>query len=158
MTDIAENLLNTFWDGSLPVNVVSIANSLGIQVVPQSNMTESGMIELINGKPVITYNSNEVEVRRRFTIAHELGHFVLGHLSDNVKKFRDPAQNFSTLAINPEEREANNFAASILMPAKIVVYAINQKNIRNIDALSNLFHVSQVAMKYRLINLRLINV
>jgi Zn-dependent peptidase ImmA (M78 family) len=153
----ATETLDTYWDGKLPVDVKKIATSMGIRVSPNMGMNESGVIQISNGLPVIKYNANEALVRQRFTIAHEIGHFALGHLEGASKMFRDPASNFSSGANKPEEREANVFAARLLMPAKVVRYAVNEKKIRNIERLADVFGVSQVAMKYRLINLGMVS-
>lgn len=154
----ATEILDTYWDGKLPVNVKKIASAMGIQVTGMGHGDVSGAIEIDEDfGPIITYNKSEAPVRQRFTIAHEIGHFALGHLEGGAKKFRDDSSNFSSGARNPEEREANIFAARLLMPAKVVRYAVNDKKIRSIEKLAEIFEVSQVAMKYRLINLGLIN-
>jgi len=153
----ATETLDTYWDGKLPVDVKKIASSMGIRVVPSTGISESGVIQISNGSPVIKYNTTEASVRQRFTIAHEIGHFALGHLEGASKMFRDPASNFSSGANKPEEREANVFAARLLMPAKVVRYAVNEKKIRSIERLAEIFGVSQVAMKYRLINLGILS-
>jgi Zn-dependent peptidase ImmA (M78 family) len=156
MPDATETL-DTYWDGKLPVDVKKIASSMGICVVPSTGMDVSGVIQISDGSPVIKYNPTEASARQRFTIAHEIGHFALGHLEGSSKMFRDPASNFSSGANKPEERDANVFAARLLMPAKVVRYAVNEKKIRSIERLAEVFGVSQVAMKYRLINLGILS-
>ncbi|MBP8961237.1 ImmA/IrrE family metallo-endopeptidase [Patescibacteria group bacterium] len=58
----------------------------------------------------IYYNLNNHIHRNRFTVAHELGHFVLGHLRRDYILEVDSK--------NREEAEANEFAAELLMPMK----------------------------------------
>lgn len=153
----AKDVLDTHWDGTLPIQPRVLASEMGVEVFGVPGLDVSGMIELKNGRPVITYNSSDATVRQRFTIAHEIGHYALGHLGGGTTKFRDPASHFSSSTHKVEEREANRFAANLLMPAAAVKFAVERRNIHNIDALADLFGVSQVAMKYRLENLGLVD-
>ena len=102
------------------------------------------------GGPVIEYNMADSMTRQRFTIAHEIGHYVLQH--GNAP--RDSAQNFGSRVNSPIERDANQFAAELLMPEEAVVAMINQ-GYRSPETLAQLFMVSPAAMGYRLANLSL---
>jgi Zn-dependent peptidase ImmA (M78 family) len=156
MTVTAASLLNAHWDGRLPVDVVAIAKSMGISVEPSLAMDESGVIENTVMGTLIQYSASESPVRQRFTIAHEIGHYALGHLNAAGKKYRDTPENFSSGAA-PEERQANAFAAKLLMPEKVVKFAVNEKGFNTLKSLAKLFNVSEVAMKYRLVNLGLLS-
>lgn len=154
----AQEILDTYWDGSLPVNVNAIARRMGLEVIEDPMMTESGMIEFSSdGSATITVNSTEFGPRKNFTIAHEIGHYALGHVSSNNRLLRDEASNFMTGTFKPVEREANKFAAALLMPSRMINFAIKQGHV-SITSLANLFGVSEVAMKWRLVNLNIINV
>lgn len=147
----ADALLGRYWDGKLPVDPRAIARKAGIQVVEDESLANSGLsgsFEPAGSTPVIRYNPREARVRQRFTVAHELGHFALGHGA----AFRDPASNFSTGA-PPVEAAANRFAAALLMPAEVVEEAIRRHTNPTLEGLAALFGVSAVAMRYRLINL-----
>ena len=63
------------------------------------------------GYPIIVINENFSNDRKRFTLAHELGHLLM-HLIDNpaIPKFRD----------NKLEIEANTFASEFLMPSEAI--------------------------------------
>jgi Zn-dependent peptidase ImmA (M78 family) len=70
---------------------------------------------------VIGVNSRHSEARRRFTVAHELGHLVLRHQGasihiDQVMMYVSMRDSISSKAIDPNEIEANRFAAELLMP------------------------------------------
>lgn len=157
MTMTASQVLATHWDGQLPVNVEAVARSMGVTLVPSGTLgLLSGQVEMSEGRPVVSFNQAEAPVRQRFTIAHELGHFALGHLLGAKRLLRDPAANFSSGSSSPVEREANAFAADLLMPEHVLRYAVNEKKMFEIARLANLFHVSQVAMRYRLQNLRML--
>ena len=101
-------------------------------------------------------NSQEALVRQRFTIAHELGHFVLHPQQDafvDFRKERTPGEERS-----PRERQADMFAAALLMPRKSLL-----KDFRRLAkdgyteaitaTLAKQYHVSEDAMRFRLINL-----
>ncbi len=148
----ARQLLNDYWDGRLPVNPAQIALSLGVRVeksfgeiTNNSGQPLSGEFNLENGEPVIKYNSTEALVRQRFTVAHELGHYVLDH----GPRHRDEAQNFSINNYDLYEVAANNFAAELLMPAEAIRNLIGQGE-TTLQTLANSFNVSTVAMNIRL--------
>src|SRR5215210_5649810 len=64
-----------FADAELPVPVEAIAEDLlGLQVGEREDLAVSGM--LLPSQRLIWLNANEVTARRRFTLAHELGHWV----------------------------------------------------------------------------------
>lgn len=122
----------------------------------------SGVLMRSNEQTIIVVNKKEYKTRRRFTISHELGHYFLKHkgelfLDHSVSK-RDAK---SKLAIDPQEIEANAFAAALLMPEKLLVEHINSlfetaEHIYRADLildLANVFAVSKQAMEYRLVNL-----
>lgn len=151
----ASDVLASQWDGSLPVKTRRIAEGLGIRVVADPFLDASGQVSISDGTPVIIYNNSEPLVRQRFTVAHEIGHLALGHLKGAKTLFRDPATNFSSASAGVE-REANRFAADLLMPADVLRYSVVEDGITDVAELARLFNVSQVAMRYRLQNLDLI--
>ncbi|GAX87013.1 conserved hypothetical protein [Lebetimonas natsushimae] len=106
-----------------------------------------------NNKITIYYNPDHHENRQRFTIAHELAHFLLGHLDESQKEYRDYKDNFKTDTYNPKEVAANRLAAKILMPEDKLHFLIYKKGITSIKELARIMKVSEVAMKYRLQNL-----
>ena len=99
-------------------------------------------------------------------MAHELGHFVLhkdkGNMFMDKVLFRKSSQEYSSQDVQLE-KEANYFAANILMPEKAVrMQFANSLNDfyddSNIQNLAEKFKVSSSAMTYRLINLGLIDI
>lgn len=98
------------------------------------------------GKAVIGYNQNNNYFRKRFTIAHELGHFLLKHLAkEHEINFYDKT---------PQEREANQFAAELLMPLDFI--KADFKNSPNIDGLSKKYLVSKEALGWKLYDQKII--
>lgn len=110
---------------SIPVDLDSICHDLGI-TVRRANLKSdmSGMIENNERKGyTITVNENDHPLRQRFTIAHELGHYILhrGLIGDGISDDRayrsTPEGTYHNVFIGrAEETEANKFAASVLMP------------------------------------------
>src|ERR1700683_3832334 len=103
-----------------PVPVDAIARAVGLDVRYSPGRPDVSGALIRNGKSaVIAVNSAQHENRQRFTIAHEIGHFLL-HKGTNLHfdedfsvKFRDA---LSSKAEDDLEIEANQFAASLLMP------------------------------------------
>lgn len=145
--------MKKYWqEGNLPIDPIRIAAQMGIPVTADANLGASGHYEPTANKmggPLITYNPLEIPVRQRFTIAHELGHHVLAHGARD----RDTPENFTMGSNDPEEVEANRFAAELLMPAKFVKALVEVQKVRSLRQLARLFDVSTAAMGYRLRNL-----
>ena len=152
----AKAVLARYWNGRIPVDVESIAQQMGVKVEALNPFAEggsssgiSGEIELLKDQPVIRVNPNDSQTRQRFTIAHELGHLALSHLADG-KKFRDPSKNYTLGNYDPKERDANYFAAALLMPDDAVrAYAAGMENPSN-TTLASAFGVSRAAMGIKL--------
>ena len=106
-----------------PVNIIGICNKLGIKVfeeylpvnVSGFIMTDKNNFEKYDARKVIVVNLSDSPSRRRFTVSHELAHYIL-HKNKNDELFahRDAGQN------GVIEREANAFASNILMPENLV--------------------------------------
>lgn len=149
-----------------PVLVEQIIESRGIQLLkehkPSSNV--SGFIARRGGATIIGVNSSQASVRQRFTLAHELGHHLLHaqglsevHVDETFEvKFRDER---SSLGTDLDEREANLFAAELLMPQHLIEEALATQigiDISDDDVINELaenFGVSTQAMLFRLANL-----
>ena len=157
-----------------PVNVFDLAKRIGLIVSFQQNDddTLSGFLfrDSNSGQAIVGVNAGHHENRQRFTIAHEIGHFLLHNTSHEVhvdKRFvlhrRD--QN-SSQGTDPHEREANFFAAELLMPesmvradlAKDFVYDLGETESNSIAQLANRYQVSLAAMSYRLASLGYIEI
>lgn len=94
--------------------------------------------------------------RRRFTIAHELGHWVLHCGGQAVGAQYCRSEDVGAHAAGREiERQANAFAAALLMPAAAVREAAAGHQL-NVHVLADLFGVSAPAMRVRLTALRLL--
>lgn len=74
-----------------------------------------GFIVDLDGPFIVFFNETKPRARIRFTIAHELGHIILGHTIGPDLINREPEE-----TDNPTETEANIFAARILAPACVL--------------------------------------
>lgn len=147
-----------------PVNVEAIIRALGLQLDKKADLADgiSGQLErLPEGLFRISANKNDHYYRQRFTMAHELGHFLLhlhlvGEGVDDSKAYRSERKGkFFNPKITPaHETEANRFAADILTPAQLVKERWNQGE-QDIGVLSKAFKVSKAAMEIRLKQLKL---
>jgi Zn-dependent peptidase ImmA (M78 family) len=148
-----------------PVDPFAIAERLGIRVVQikAPDPTLSGFMmrkEGESGEPVIGLNRDHAKTRQRFTVAHEVGHYLLHEWGDlrvdrSIVSFRDDR---SGTAEHSEEIEANQFAAELLMPAQWIEATARTRRFdlnddEAIRALASEFGVSQQAMTFRLANL-----
>ena len=159
-SEAAEQVRTTSWGNQgIPVDPVVIAKSFGLDVI-ETNLPDgvSGALFKDAGQdPVIFTDFNDSNNRKRFTVAHELGHFVYRSESDSLVdeygyiEFRDRR---SRTGSHAEEVFANQFAANLLMPAKEVCKEF-RRNPSHL-ALSSRFGVSVEAIKIRLKNLKLL--
>ena len=137
------------YKNQVPIPVVDIAIEMGLMVYKSNSWPDhiSGLIRKEKDRYAIYTNAKHPRTRRRFTIAHELGHYVL-HRDAIGEGITDDALYRSRLS-GPLERQANRFAANLLMPWDLVVEATNQ-GIDTVEKLAAKFEVSRSAMSVRL--------
>lgn len=178
----ASDLLKAMESGGFPIkapiDVERIAYELGISIVEDASLEINDVIGEIcfeGSVPKIRINplQNSYIPRRRFTIAHEIGHFCL-HLDGNRKGFIDSKKTMSRTESywDDHEYQANIFAAQLLMPHELLLTTgisiikdymkINSSGDKMpvnefVDGMSRKFNVSNKAMEYRLKNIRLID-
>ena len=144
----------------IPVPVEEIASFLKIKIGRGPSKDFSGLLLRKDGAALIGINDDEHPHRQRFTIAHELGHFFL---HQGKEAFVDYRQSTKKTPRTLKEREADLFAASLLMPrqalnkdfAKIAQDSLfDEDQIHSaISYLADKYDVSQEAMRIRLMTL-----
>ena len=148
--------------GEVPVEV--IARSLGVEIkLDRVDDDLSGFIvrDKQSRKAIIGANKSHHAHRRRFTIADELGHFLLHeghlvHLDENIGALRVNLRNSeSARGEDNDEKEANLFAAELLMPAIFLREDLAKKEVDLgssdfLDKLAKKYTVSVQALTYRL--------
>lgn len=155
----AEHLIQQHWaPRPTPVDPVAIARAMGVEVRFCSPFEDdfafgaSGTFEYEGNRPVIRVNAGDSPNRQRFTIAHELGHHILGHAVGG-KRFRDTSATLSGGSYDPVEVSANRFAAELVMPAYSVKVMVEDRRVSSIAELASAMGVSEIAMQIRLKNL-----
>jgi len=139
-----------FGGAELPVPVERIAEDLlGLAVTERDDLAVSGM--LLPAEREIYLNAEDVPARRRFTLAHEVGHWVCQCLEGKGAPVMCRAEDVSESADRTLEREANVFAAELLMPEPAVRAAWDGD--ADISGFVELFAVSREAMHWRIYNL-----
>lgn len=162
----AVNLLDDFGFEKPPVPIKAIAEWLGIIVrfMPfRDNGDVSGMLFTKDDVSVIGVNSHHHQNRQRFTIAHEIGHFILHkakeiYIDTNFKVAVNLRDQSSSEATDADEIEANRFAAELLMPYDMIIDDILKDGIdieseTQISILAQKYRVSRQAMAFRIQNI-----
>jgi len=143
------DLLNT-----PPIPAGRIAAELGIRVVSKTLDSEiSGLIRQENNRYVIEVNNTDAGVRQRFTVCHEIAHYLLHRQFIDSSGITDTILYRSKLS-NRQEAEANKLAAAILLPWKLVnewhQHTFGCSPIAdNIDSIARQFRVSRLAVGFR---------
>ena len=126
---------------ALPINLVELCRSMGIAVKLYNPLdSNSGMTIMINSVPVILVTANESRERQRFTVAHELGHILLGHVGKYKLVNREPSPND-----NPIEQAANVFASRLLAPACVLWGC----KVKSVDEIMRMCGISRAAAEFR---------
>ena len=171
---MARQLLDASGVQRPPVDVKKIAHDKGA-VVRYEDFEDgvSGALYRTSDRVIIGVNRADGPERGRFTIAHEIGHLVLGHQDDlfvdkhYVDSFTDAASApnirrihrdiVSSQATNPLEIEANRFAAALLMPRNFLDASLAETEgpvqDKQVQRLAKRYEVSVQAMVFRLMNL-----
>ena len=143
----------------MPVDVDALARDLGVNVVHAHDLGSqvAGKIQRdarLGGPSgfAVYVNANDPPRRQRFTLAHELGHYILhrdlmdGGIVDDTM-YRSPLGDWY-------ERQANRFAADVLLPEQLVRSEYRRGN-KALNVLAKRFDVSPDAMRIRLKELNL---
>lgn len=148
---MANNLTRDYSTPPIPVH--EIAERSGVNVVFEDFGTHSesvsGFCDFANARLYV--NKDDLPERQSFTMAHELGHWLLhrdfyrDHPEDYpvLPRFSDPNRE------DPKEKEANKFAACLLVPDRLL------RPVRGapVSSLASVFGVSRTMMEFRVKNI-----
>ncbi|WP_052328795.1 ImmA/IrrE family metallo-endopeptidase [Porphyromonas catoniae] len=134
------------YDGdSLDIlKLIELRDDLRVEFVSLDSAI-SGKLSRDGDKWVISVNKGHSRNRQRFTLAHELAHYVL-HKSEK-ESFTDTVF-FRGMSVNNIEYAANDFAAKLLMPEDRVRRLVRE-GVASVETLAESFGVSVAAMLYR---------
>lgn len=125
----------------LPISTSKLCRDMGIPIyLREFDDGNSGLSGIVNRNPVIFVNRNDSPERQRFTVAHELGHIMLGHVGKYKLVNREPSP-----SDNPIEHAANVFASRLLAPACVLWGC----NIHTAEEIAVNCKISRQAAEYR---------
>lgn len=166
----AERLAEHIGKGKIPIDVDGVAQSLGLEVLYADLGEDVSGLLIFNGESAqVCVQNEDPRVRQRFTVAHEIGHHFLRHQFESGEHVHVDKGNYisqrgprASEGVDPKEVQANQFAASLLMPTN----AIRQRLAKlagggpvldtHVEALAEDFEVSEQAMTIRLTGLGLL--
>lgn len=139
--------------GRLPVDLNVICSKLHIKV--RTYASAEGLVRKIGARgvtdgvllyhhnqPLILYDGDLPSARIRFTVAHEIGHLVLGHVAPGQ---RTTINRELSPTDSPLETAANQFAARLLAPA-CVLWGLG---LHGADEIASACHISMQAASFR---------
>ncbi|MFD1786480.1 ImmA/IrrE family metallo-endopeptidase [Sphingomonas floccifaciens] len=113
-------ILDHHRDWKPPVDIETFARTVGIlefRDLEVDGFVGALMTDLEKTKGIILSAAGLPAVRRRFTVAHELGHFLIAaHRGDKQCTSKDLMETRRETLHQKEEVQANRFAAGLLMP------------------------------------------
>jgi len=134
----------------MPIDPIRISRRLGLDVVEAElkGSTAGALIKEVGRNARIVLNARDHMNRRRFTCAHELGHYI--RYSDDAEEYQRIAyrNELSSHGTYPEEVYANEFAACLLMPELEVRRLWIEQAFE--WEMAEFFGVSRDAMRFRL--------
>ncbi len=159
---LADKIVRNLVDPQPPIDVKKIALALDVeQIEPAGDQSFEGALVTDRERSLglILYNAYSPPQRQRFTIGHELGHFLIPtHLPTTDLGFECSDKDISGTkrgGLAKIEIEANEFSANLLLPrrtlqieiAKVLAFDIN-----SIEKLATKFDVSKEAMGRRCVD------
>lgn len=143
----ATEFWNKFCFGNIPVQMNDLVRELGINV-RAAEISVEGYTRTENGIFCVLYNQDSSVVRQRFTVAHEIGHIALEHLSifGDCNQYSHASQ----------EIEANAFAGELLVPSEDLKKFIKGPT-RNLQDVIDRYWISKDVAIIAIENNRLLN-
>lgn len=158
---MSENILDKIKRHMLtyPVDVYAVAHDLGIKVrkiTMPANHSARIRLDRSTGQYHIDVNIRDPETRQRFSVAHEIGHYLyhrdlIGDGVSDSPAFRSPDPNvyIDTPLEQHHETQANRFAANLLMPKGLVAKVERDLGAASLEMVAEALKVSLPAMRVR---------
>lgn len=168
--EVVEDIVLRLKITDAPVNVEAVAKSyhIGVNRRAADDKLSGFILRDPNKSAIIGVNSNHHPNRQRFTIAHEIGHYLLHkgdiiHVDSEKRAFEINFRGVeASKGVDDQEKEANLFAAELLMPKSLLdkdLKCLGQMDLLNeevIESLAKQYKVSVAALTFRLSNLNYI--
>jgi hypothetical protein len=122
-----------------PIDVEALARRIGIRAVEEASLVEDGRLEVGSDSIRLLVRTGLTPPRRRFTIAHELGHLLLMDRREGAV-----ARRLRSVSCDIE-RLCDHLAAAILMPRDWVTLRFAHRP-RNLSAVRHLSHQTRTSM------------
>ncbi len=137
------------YTSKYPVDLESITKNLKIKVFYESmDWGISGKITEIRGEYFISINKVDHPYRQRFTLGHEIGHYILHKKLIDSNGITDNTMYRSDTITTRQDTEANRFSAKLLMPMELIE-ELREEN-TNVSYIANKLQVSEQALYIRL--------
>lgn len=158
----AEEVLEQAGSTELPIDIYTLAERHATVIKrPLGTDISGALIPGPDEKWIIVVNAEQAEVRQRFTVAHELGHLLLhGYATAHADRFFKLRDARSSEGSAVDEIQANQFAAELLMPRRMLLEATHEQVLDHaaddgvfdqlVEDLAKRFKVSRQAMAIRL--------
>ena len=141
-----------FFSPETVTNVYDICRKLGIEIV-EAPIKADAYLECENGNTYIVLKKSLYDKRKKFTIAHELGHFYIPWHSELMFGCDINEMDFKN-DYAPREKEDNQFAAELLMPTEeFKAYFSGKVSYTEVSEMANIFDVSFQAALNRCIDM-----
>ena len=155
MPRTAKGILKKYWNRAIPVDIDALkwfAAKTGVNVLAHVRHDDFCGEYYPSGQragepPLIVYNVRQPAARQSFAIAHCLGHHMLGHGK------RPKETGYSPHTADQREKEADAFAAELLLPEESVreyIHQFHMEHALSMGVLSRHFHVELAVMAFRL--------
>ena len=149
LEDITQELRQLWALGEIPINhLTEVLVNKGIKIFEMDvDKKFDGLSTFVSGVPIIAFQSNMDLVRKRFTIAHELGHILLCFSDDISEK--------------QKEKLCNSFAGALLLPKNVIFQEIGNKRTKiamwELKRLKGIYGLSIQAIMARAFHLGIIS-
>ena len=164
---IATEIREMFGLKETPTQIANILNKVGFKIYSlEMDETLSGRIgianefkEILGSKKILQINSKDNRGHQRFTMAHELGHYIFDY--DGHNRYANAYSLAEDDVNSPGEIRVNRFAAALLMPKNIFIDKYTARKTLGLDevsickSLAEEFEVSETAVSKRIVELGL---
>lgn len=152
----AVEILKLSKDAEIPVRIIEICRNMGFSVYQQDLPRDICGYIMINGElkdrfstdRIVSVNSRESNKRRRFTVAHELAHFLFDFNPNQSIQYFNMFE-LDHVSDDSKEERANRFAAELLMPEKIFIDKYNE--LQQNDSRKDFYSIVQELSDYFLV-------